>query len=148
MHAVLYCMVHKSPTGNACVVCAETSWNRPCFNCFCPAVIQKMRCYCQMKCELAPLDNKIGNPPYKIHNFGWKEGISNNDDNRIKAVDGNLTSHLDLKGISVTASESHRHTLRACTCCPCTLQTTQLAPQAPHTAFQAAFEGSHIMLIP
>lgn len=58
-----------------------------------------------MKCQWAPASNKIANPPYNIHNFGWKEGISNNDDDRVKARDSNFTAPLDTKAISVTASE-------------------------------------------
>jgi hypothetical protein len=68
-------------------------------------VIQKLRCYCQLSCKPAPASNKLANPPYAIHNFGWKEGLSNNDDDRVKARDGNMRSPLDLKSISVTASE-------------------------------------------
>jgi hypothetical protein len=58
-----------------------------------------------MSCQPAPLLNKLANPPYSIHNFAWKEGISNNDDARVKLVDGNLTAQLDTKAISVTASK-------------------------------------------
>lgn len=84
------------------------------------AVITKARCLCQLQCEAAPLSNKLANPPYSIHNFGWKEGITNNDDNRVRAIDGNARSPLDLKGISVTASESsfsqaqESHSIIAC----------------------------------
>lgn len=70
-----------------------------------PAVIQKARCYCQMECQAAPQSNTLANPPYAIHNFAWKEGLSNNDNDRVKLRDGILTGHLDAKGISVTASE-------------------------------------------
>jgi hypothetical protein len=66
-------------------------------------VIQKLRCNCQLKCQQAPLSDKTANPPYAIHNFGWKEGITNNDEKRDKMTEGNLTAHLDTKGISVTA---------------------------------------------
>jgi hypothetical protein len=59
-----------------------------------------------MSCKPAPLSNKLANPPYSIHNFAWKEGISNNDDAvLVKLVDGNLTAQLDTKAISVTASK-------------------------------------------
>lgn len=71
------------------------------------AVIQKLRCYCQMECQLAPASNKLASPPYAIHNFGWREGLSNNDDDRDKYRDGNLTAALDTKAISVTASECY-----------------------------------------
>lgn len=73
--------------------------------CVCFAVIQKLRCYCQMECQVAPASNKLASPPYAIHNFGWREGLSNNDDDRDKYRDGNLTAALDTKAISVTASE-------------------------------------------
>lgn len=91
---------HKfSETPFCCCVC----------DCLRPsAVIQKLRCYCQLSCKPAPASNKLANPPYAIHNFGWKEGLSNNDDDRVKARDGNLRSPLDLKSISVTASECRR----------------------------------------
>lgn len=69
------------------------------------SVITKLRVYCQLSCKPAPLSNKLANPPYRIHNFAWKEGISNNDDDHVKLVDGNLTAHLDTKAISVTASK-------------------------------------------
>lgn len=94
--------------------CTQTVSTTPVTPFFCcvtacaPAVIQKLRCYCQLSCKPAPASNKLANPPYAIHNFGWKEGLSNNDDDRIKARDGNLRSPLDLKSISVTASESTR----------------------------------------
>lgn len=67
-------------------------------------LIQKLRCYCQLSCKPAPASNKLANPPYAMHNFGWKEGLSNNDDDRVKARDGNMRSPLDMKSISVTAT--------------------------------------------
>lgn len=87
---------------------------RPCS--LMPAVIQKLRCNCQLKCQQAPLSDKIANPPYAIHNFGWKEGITNNDEKRDKLLEGNLTAHLDTKGISVTASTSGLGRLQAHAC--------------------------------
>jgi hypothetical protein len=55
-----------------------------------------------MKCQQAPLSDRIANPPYAIHNFAWREG-TNNEAKRDKFKEGNLTAHLDTKGISVTA---------------------------------------------
>jgi hypothetical protein len=57
---------------------------------------------------MAPASNRLVNPPYAIHNFAWKDG-TNNDMNRDRQTDGILTSNMDTKGISVTASECKWH---------------------------------------
>lgn len=57
-----------------------------------------------MVCKKAPATDKIANPPYSIHNFGWKDGATNNDV-RDQAIDGIPTERLDAKAISVTARE-------------------------------------------
>jgi hypothetical protein len=41
--------------------------------------------------------------PPQQHFLHVLQGLSNNDNDRVKNVDGNLTAALDTKGISVTA---------------------------------------------
>jgi hypothetical protein len=73
----------------------------PCLPC---TGIVEGRTKCQLSCTNAPASNRLANPPYKIHNFGWK-GDAPNNGVRDRARYGDETAPLDLKSISVTARE-------------------------------------------